>query len=245
MKSCLNCGNLLENHFCSMCGQSVITGRITMGTLGRDIIHFFTHMEKGFWFTSWSLIIRPGGMVKQFIDGGRIRYQKPVSYYLIWTAIYLIVLSLIEFSFGKEVVIYRSNYFGTSDTTAVATKYMSVIVGILMPLYAWFLQVCGMKRFYNYPEALTAVVYAQGSVLMMQALYSVVILLLYLVFKSGVHSNISDIMKAMYVTWFSIDLFRRFPIRQSWIFAIVFSILCIGIYILWRLYGFPFILDLF
>lgn len=241
MKQCKNCSTLLQDRYCQHCGQSAATGQITFGALWHDIVHFFTHIEKGFWYTSWYLLLSPGRIVKQYIDGKRVRYQRPVSFYLIWTGIYLILLSLIESTFGKETVLIRSDYFGDTQITEVATKYMSVIAGILIPLFALFLQWAGMKRFYNYAESMTAIVYGQGAVLLVQTLFALVTTCLFLLFNIGLHSNVSDVVKGIYVAWFCFDLGRQYPLKHKWLLPILFTLLSLGSFVLWRLYGFVYL----
>ncbi|HEY6064396.1 MAG TPA: DUF3667 domain-containing protein, partial [Chitinophagaceae bacterium] len=87
MRHCKNCGEELHGTYCSHCGQKAREERITFRFIWTEAIHFFTHIEHGFLFTSWSMLVRPGATVKNFIEGKRKPYQSPVSYFLVWTAV--------------------------------------------------------------------------------------------------------------------------------------------------------------
>ena len=96
MKYCNNCGHAVQGLYCSHCGQRTDSERINFTFLWKEVVHFFTHLEKGFVYTSLQMVIRPGLTVKNFIEGKRNNYQAPVSYFLILIFIFVFFLFLIE-----------------------------------------------------------------------------------------------------------------------------------------------------
>jgi len=46
-------------------------------------------------------------------------------------------------------------------------------------------------------------------------------------------------MKGVYVGWFGYDLCRRYPGINKWIATFIFTLLSLGTYVLYRIYGFP------
>lgn len=114
---CLNCGAELHGAYCQQCGQKAKVERITFRYVVHDLFHFFTHIESGFLFTSIQMLKSPGATAKNFIEGKRKSYQPPVSYFFIWTTIYILLLYLIEKTFGENVVINYQNYFGPGEAT--------------------------------------------------------------------------------------------------------------------------------
>src|SRR6187399_2864292 len=111
MKHCKNCGKSLNDVFCSHCGQKTNVERISWKYIWHEVIHFFTHMEKGFLYTSRQLLFSPGKTVKEFIEGKRKNYQPPVSYFLIWIGLYLLLLYFTEKIFGENNVVDFKQYF--------------------------------------------------------------------------------------------------------------------------------------
>jgi hypothetical protein len=240
MSHCKNCGHLLHHAYCAYCGQQAKTERITFQYINREIFRFFTHIEKGFLYTSWQSFVKPGTVAKNFIEGKRIGYQKPVSYFLIWTAIYVLLILLYEKIFGKNIVIDRSSYFGNSNAAEYATHYMSLTLGLLIPLYAVYLQLCGMKKYYNYFESFIAILYAQGTVLFVQVLFAISALLWFLVTGVSANADVSDIPKMVYAAWFVFDLLRQHKTKFKLIYVFLFVALAMGTFLIWRTIGFPF-----
>jgi hypothetical protein len=81
--ACLNCGHTTAGRFCAQCGQKLRLGRIALHDLGHELFHFFTHLDGAPWYTIRQLLLRPGTMQREFLDGKRKRYQTPVSALLI------------------------------------------------------------------------------------------------------------------------------------------------------------------
>ena len=69
----------MHDVFCKHCGQNADIGRISWKYIWHEVIYFFTHMEKGFLFTSRQMVVSPGKSVKEFMEGKRKNYQPPVS----------------------------------------------------------------------------------------------------------------------------------------------------------------------
>ena len=76
---CKSCGSSVVSNYCGECGVPYHVRRISMAGLLEDIFHFFTHFDKGFGYTAKMLIKAPGHMQREYIEGDRIRHQKPFS----------------------------------------------------------------------------------------------------------------------------------------------------------------------
>src|SRR5699024_2489794 len=92
IKICKNCGNKFEGNFCNHCGQKAEIGKIDAVFFLKEIGGSIFYTDKGFFFTIKELATRPGKAIKEFIDGKRIVYFKPVSFVLIFTILYSILL---------------------------------------------------------------------------------------------------------------------------------------------------------
>ena len=80
---CKSCEQPGSGNYCSNCGQSLNVKRISITSLGHELIHFFTHMDKGIKYTIKELIKHPGQMQLAYIRGKRVNHQKPFSMYFI------------------------------------------------------------------------------------------------------------------------------------------------------------------
>lgn len=168
MKHCKNCGETLHDLYCSHCGQKARVGRITIIYLWNDIFHFFTHFEKGFLFTSLQMLQSPGKTITRFIYGKRKSYQPPVSYFLIWTTIFILFLYWIEKVYGENKVINYRDYFGPGATTRIAISHLSIVLTVIMPFQAFYLYLLVTKKVYNYFETMVATIYSLGTVILLQ-----------------------------------------------------------------------------
>ncbi len=239
MKHCKNCGKPANDAFCSHCGQRTSTGRITYYFIIQEIFHFFTHMEKGFLFTSIQMILHPGVTVCNYLEGKRKTYQSPVSYFLIWITIFILTLLGIEKLFGGKVVIDYQEYFGPDSTTRFAISHLSLVLTAIIPFQSLYLYLLITKGRYNYFEAFVAVIYALGTVILFQFVFSIIGILYYAISSNGIGLRVSDIFKVVYLSWFTYDFTKRFAIRFRLLKGIIFLILSFGTFTLWRMYGFP------
>lgn len=81
-KTCLNCRYVVENRFCSNCGQENTDTRKTFHHL---FIHFFadlTHYENAFWKTIKNLLFKPATLTIAYLSGKRLSYLAPVRLYI-------------------------------------------------------------------------------------------------------------------------------------------------------------------
>ncbi|MFY8127347.1 MAG: DUF3667 domain-containing protein [Chitinophagaceae bacterium] len=61
--------------FCSSCGQRTTTHRFSLRSLfTHDFIHAVFHLDKGFFGTLKNLFLQPGTVVKEFLEGKRVKY---------------------------------------------------------------------------------------------------------------------------------------------------------------------------
>ncbi|MEP0367744.1 MAG: DUF3667 domain-containing protein [Cyclobacteriaceae bacterium] len=96
-KTCLNCDHPTSGHFCSNCGQSTKAHRITFSETIDDFLSSTFALQGPLMHTIWMLIVRPGKMLHEFLDGKRKAYYKPVSFFVLMTVIYLLVRELINY----------------------------------------------------------------------------------------------------------------------------------------------------
>ena len=238
-QTCLNCGKSLHGDYCSHCGQKAKTGRITLAFLWEEAFHFFTHMESGFFFTSFRLLVAPGKTVEAFISGKRKSYQQPVSYFLIWTTLYILTLYWIDRLFGENTVISYMEYFGPGATTKYAISHLSLVLTFVIPFQALYLLLFIAPGKYNYYESLVAAIYAVGTIIQLQFLFAVLALLIHFFTGASTELMLSDTLKGGYLIWFVAGLTRRQPVKKRFLRAALFVVLAFGTFTLWRLYGVP------
>ena len=245
MKVCKNCGAKVNDIFCGHCGERAETERITFHYIWHGLVHFFTHAEKGFLFTSWQMLVAPGKTVKNFIEGKRRNYQSPISYYLIWNAVYILLLYIVGRSFGMNKVVNFTDYFGPSEKTQYALSHLNIVLTALLPFQALYVYLIHVHGVYNYFESMVAVFYAIGTVLILQFAFVVFTIPVSLVGGVSTDIRLSDILKVLYIGWFMIDFVKQLPVKHKFIRAMTVMLLAFGTFTAWRLYVFPTIAEWF
>ena len=243
MEYCKNCGTKLCDVYCSHCGQKAAAERITVRYVFHEFFHFFTHVEHGFLYTSWQLLIKPGKTVKEFIDGKRKIHQSLVSYFLIWTTIYILFLYWIEKFFGENVAINYKQYFGPDATTRFAMSHLSIVLIVVMPFQTLYLYLLVTRKQYYYFETLVATIYSLGTVILLQFVFALGAVLIHLLTGATADLRVSDAFKIIYISWFIFDVIKLFPVNYKFLRAVVFIILAFGTFTLWRMYALPAVID--
>jgi hypothetical protein len=91
-KTCLNCGAIVQERFCTRCGQENLEPKESLGHL---ISHFFedlTHFDGKFFITVKDLILRPGFLTREYVAGRRMTYLNPIRMYIFISAIFFLAL---------------------------------------------------------------------------------------------------------------------------------------------------------
>jgi hypothetical protein len=91
-KTCLNCGAVVGERFCTHCGQENLEPKETVGHLVRHFFEDITHFDGKFFVTIKDLIIRPGFLTREYVAGRRMSYLNPIRMYIFISAIFFIAL---------------------------------------------------------------------------------------------------------------------------------------------------------
>lgn len=215
MYTCLNCQTKYTGNYCPNCGQKTATHRLTAKVLLGEVFHLLTHIEKTFLSTTLDLIIRPGITSLNFLDGKRQRYQKPVSYFLIWTGIFILVHNLIITGFHYELVLRDTGQTPLQiEANVMLRKHFTLFalpILLVSAIITWL--VLGRPKFY-FSEIFTLVLYGGGTYFFLNLLSD---LLLGVLFRVNINHHTVFIwqtfLSAVYNIWFTYDIFSRAQVR--------------------------------
>jgi hypothetical protein len=88
---CLNCGAELRGQYCGQCGQRASNRLISLWELTRDAFGDLFEIDSRLWRTLIPLLIRPGMLTKDYLEGRRARYMPPFRMYLVLSVIFFVV----------------------------------------------------------------------------------------------------------------------------------------------------------
>jgi len=215
---CLNCGAPLTGKYCHVCGQKAHVNRLTLKALMEEVVHFFTHTEETFFKTTLHYIIKPGITSLNYIEGKRKRYQKPISYFLIWTGVYILLHNFILNQFHYELVLQTiGKTLAQREANAFFRNHFSFFILPIMILSAFIIWLFLARPRFYYVELLTIVFYGGGTYF---ALCAVSDILLGVIFRMNInHYSVffmQMILSGVYNIWFTYDFFRHIKIKWFW-----------------------------
>jgi len=116
-KDCLNCGTIVQGHYCQECGQENIEPKETFWHMVTHFFYDITHFDGSFFVTIKDLLFKPGFLTKEYMKGRRKTYLHPIRMYVFTSAVFFLVFYSM---FGSKNVEYT-----TDDKLPVVQKLQS------------------------------------------------------------------------------------------------------------------------
>lgn len=89
---CLTCGAAFSGNYCSNCGEHAVhDGDLSLSHLFHDFAHEITHVDGRIWGSFIALLFKPGQLTKDYWDGRRGKWLRPLRIFLIVTALSLVL----------------------------------------------------------------------------------------------------------------------------------------------------------
>ncbi len=88
---CLNCGTRLKGQYCGNCGQRSRSRLISLWELIADAFGDLFEIDSRLWQTLIPLMIRPGRLTHDYLQGRRARYMPPFRMYLVLSLLFFVV----------------------------------------------------------------------------------------------------------------------------------------------------------
>lgn len=88
---CLNCNTRLRGQYCGNCGQRARNRLISIWQLVREAFGDLFELDSRLWKTIIPLLIRPGQLTRDYLEGRRVRYMPPFRTYLVLSVIFFVV----------------------------------------------------------------------------------------------------------------------------------------------------------
>lgn len=175
---CLNCSTALVHtaKFCPNCGQKTSTHRLSFHDIWHDLVHAFTHADKGFPFLLLALIKNPGLVIKEYVAGKRVKYFSPSTFLLIIVGLASLAMGISHFM--EDVT--RSTGAGNNPVSQFLNKHVNVVILLNVPLLALFTKWL-FKGVYNFAECLVMAAYTSA---LRSVFFTICIAPLWMIFHS-------------------------------------------------------------
>ncbi len=89
--NCLNCGARLRGQYCGTCGQRSRSRLISLWELVSDAFGDLLEIDSRLWQTLIPLLIRPGRLTHDYLQGKRARFMPPFRMYLVLSLLFFVV----------------------------------------------------------------------------------------------------------------------------------------------------------
>lgn len=171
--TCENCGNRFEGKFCNVCGEKVYSEKDkSLKKLFEEFFHFVFHFEGSLFVTIKTIFSRPGQLSKDYCDGRRKKYFKPLSFFLLIVVVYLIfpvfeglnqrlhyyATNFLYGDFAKDKIARAMSQYGLSfkeleeifhQKSMKVSKFLLIILIPCTALWFWLLTFKRRKYFFD------------------------------------------------------------------------------------------------
>jgi hypothetical protein len=153
LNQCQNCGSALpsDQSYCGRCGQKSDAGRLTLKHLGHDLLHALTHVDRSVLSLLWPLLIRPGTVARDYVDGKRKRYFAPLSWLIV-----IVGLVSAEVAISGFQVVLANKPNALSD---LLQRHANITFLIQVPVLALFCRLVFWREGFNSAEFLVLAAY--------------------------------------------------------------------------------------
>lgn len=89
--NCLNCGTRMRGQYCGSCGQRSRSRLISLWELISDAFGDLLELDSRLWQTLVPLMVRPGRLTHDYLQGRRARFMPPFRMYLVLSLLFFVV----------------------------------------------------------------------------------------------------------------------------------------------------------
>ena len=168
---CPNCGAPGVDRFCPSCGQDNRRARLELKPVLGETLETLVGWESALVATLRGLVVDPGGMVKDYVEGRRRRYVNPARFCLLSLALWFLVMKGFDLdalrdmgfkitSTGAEPGSERMLF--AEDLRRFLGSNLQVLLYVTLPLEALLLRVAFRRSGRNLAENLALVLYLAG-----------------------------------------------------------------------------------
>jgi hypothetical protein len=115
---CANCGAALADRYCGRCGQDSHAS-LSFGHFTHELVEGLFHVDSKLWRTLRTLLLRPGLLTQQYLDGKRSSYSHPFRSYLVISIAYFIIASVFGAP-GSRVIASSGQELTAADCARIA-----------------------------------------------------------------------------------------------------------------------------
>jgi len=239
---CKNCGKLVEGKYCSNCGQDSKTSRITIPNFLSDISESVFQINKGLFFTTKELFLRPGNSIREYLSGKRKNHFKPIAYLLLLSTVYFLITKITNQNTWIDDGLIGWMEGSTGNSEIELPKIVTWFVNnyaystlLLLPIFSLASYLSFYKSGENYLEHIVINSYITGFQALIYSFFALV--------KYATESEVVDAFPLFFAVGYTFWVFSQIFSDQSRVknilssFLTYFLYLVLGLVILFILTG--------
>jgi hypothetical protein len=153
---CRNCDAHLTfgQVYCSACGQKLISERLTPHEIARDLLHAVFHVDRSAISLVRVLLVRPGTVALDYVQGRRKRYFGPFGLLFV-----VVAAASAAFAFAGFRAVLTGNANIVSD---FLQSHINLVMFAEVPLLAGFSRLLYARAGFNFAEHLVLAAYTSS-----------------------------------------------------------------------------------
>lgn len=224
---CKNCDTAFQGQYCPECGQKSSVARVTLKHVFTELRQHFINFDQGFLFTIKQLMLRPGHAIREYLEGKRVHFIKPVRFVFWMTTINFLLFHYLQLDRWMMENIAKDRSEKQRQFTEGFMQYLfdhPVLVQVIMiPSVAFFSWLFARKRGYNYAEHLVLSAYVMAGLSFLGLFNGPLFLLFKDVVPLGWYTLTSMFLWVGYQAW----TYQQFFKFRQWYTGILRSLLVV------------------
>ncbi|MGZ2369612.1 DUF3667 domain-containing protein [Ancylomarina sp. YFZ004] len=231
---CKNCEYNFSGNFCNNCGQSSNVRKVDFKYLLDEIPNGVFQLNRGILFTLKQLFTRPGHSIREFLEGKRKPYYRPIAFLLIISTLYVLSAFLFDkstfidmFLSGWERAMINNNENSGFDILKWISRNQAYITLLFIPVFSLASYVAFLKSKFNYFEHLVLNTYITAQQMIIYFIFSFVF------FEDNILLIIPYIIGVIYNFWTFHQFFKdKKTLNKIWLLLLTYIILLLEIMII-------------
>ena len=207
-KNCLNCDLEINSNYCPNCGQKTSVHQYSMQHfIAHDLVHGILHVDKGILYTIKMLFTSPGHVIREFLQGKRVKVFNFVTLLIIIVGVshFLSSYSSIKLS---DIMPDSSGYMKEFEN--ISKKNPKLILLLTIPFYSiitffWF-----KKAKLNLTEHFVLNSYKTAGELIMVILFTIITIFYTNISHLGLILAVISLTSYVYSIWFYRQFFSAY-----------------------------------
>ena len=220
---CKNCNSEISDRYCSNCGQRTSIHKVTFKETFQDFIDVVFSINSPLFLTIKLLIINPGKLFNEYLNGKRKTYYKPVPFFILTTIVFVLIKALLNYDPMENMAVVGSEAVDQSlinNAGIFMAKNINNIIFTFVFSFAIFVKLFFYKK-YTFAEYLAVSFYVIGFYIVITT-----VLMFGLQYAGPKYKMVPFIFLFFYMIYVLTSLFKKISVLTilKIVFVFLFSI---------------------